>query len=81
MEKTLREIPMNRTMLESDAPFQIPKCYIGISPMDRAERTHGLVGHPFMLGDIARMMADITLLPYRLILRESVKNAKQFYGI
>jgi TatD DNase family protein len=68
-DETLKAIPLDRILLETDAPFLAP------------EPVRGSRNEPVNLIHIAQKIGEIREVEYELIARTTTENAKRLFGI
>jgi TatD DNase family protein len=73
LRELVREIPLNRLMVETDAPFLTPR---NISPRPRTGRNE-----PAFLPHIVSAVAECLRLPVEKIATETTRTAREFFGI
>lgn len=66
---TLPMPPIERTILETDAPFLTPKPF------------RGIINEPAYVREIAEWLSEKTATKFEIIERETTKNAKQLFDI
>ncbi len=66
---TLPTPPIERTILETDAPFLTPKPF------------RGIINEPAYIATIAEWLSEKLGLDYKIIERETTKNARQLFNI
>lgn len=69
VRETIRQCPMSQLMIETDSPFLAPVPYRG----KRCEPTYVI--------EVAKIVADIKVLPLIEVDRETTKNAVQFFSL
>lgn len=69
LKEVIKEIPLDRVMVETDAPFLAPVPYRG----KRAE--------PWMVREIISYIAGIKVLSFEEVDNKTSSNAKEFFGI
>lgn len=67
--EVVREIPLERLVLETDAPYLTP------------EPHRGKRNEPIYVEHVARKIAEIKGIPYEEVVRVTTENAKKVYGI
>lgn len=68
-DETLKNIPLDKIMVETDAPYLAPVPH-------RGERNE-----PLYVKYIAQKIADIKNIPFEDVAEQTTKNAKKFFGI
>ena len=66
---TLPTPPIERTILETDAPFLTPKPF------------RGIINEPAYIATIAEWLSEKLGLDYKIIERETTENARQLFNI
>jgi TatD DNase family protein len=69
LRDVLRYVPLDRMMLETDAPFLAP------------EGKRGKRNEPAYLVDLAREVARIKESDFDTVCAQTTQNAKKFFGI
>jgi TatD DNase family protein len=69
----VRDIPRDRLLLETDAPYLTPR---DLHPQPKARRNE-----PAFLPHIARAVAKALNLPFEEVVTETTKNARTFFGL
>lgn len=69
LEKVIKEIPLEKIMVETDAPYLAPVPYRG----KRAE--------PWMVSEVIQKIADIKGLSFKEVDQKTTTTAKKFFGI
>jgi len=73
LRDAVRFLPLDRMMLETDAPYLIPR---NIRPKPRSRRNE-----PMHLPHIAQSVADIVECDVQTVISETGRNAVQFFGL
>lgn len=66
-------IPVNRLMVETDAPYLLPGT---LAPKPKNRRNE-----PAFLGEVVSMIARLTDKPYDLVARETTETAQAFFNL
>jgi TatD DNase family protein len=69
----VREVPADRLMIETDAPYLLPR---DLKPMPRNRRNE-----PALLSHVARDVASATGKPIEQIAAETTATARAFFGL
>ncbi len=69
LNKVIKEVPFDKIMVETDAPYLAPTPYRG----KRAE--------PWMVKEVIQKIADIKELSFKNVEEKTSSNAKEFFGI
>lgn len=77
LKEVLQYVPLDRLMIETDAPFMLPKNV----PKNQLTKYHERRNEPAFLPFVAGTIAQIKGVGLDVIARHSTENAKGFFGI
>jgi TatD DNase family protein len=68
-DEMIKAVPLDKVMIETDAPFAAPKPY------------RGKTCEPWMVAEIARKIAELKGLDLEMVRLQLLKNTQDFFGI
>ena len=68
-DEMVREVPLNRILLETDAPFLTPEPY------------RGKRNEPAYVVEVAKKIAELKNEPYEKIVGQTTGNCKKLFGL
>lgn len=77
LKDVIRFVPLDRMMIETDAPFMLPKNV----PRDALTQHHERRNEPAFLPYVAKTIAEFKGLSLDVVAEHSTKTAKEFFGI
>lgn len=77
LKEVLQYVPLDRLMIETDAPFMLPKNV----PKNQLTKYHERRNEPAFLPFVAGTIAQIKGVGLDVIAKHSTENAKDFFGI
>lgn len=77
LEEVLRYVPLDKIMIETDAPFMLPKNV----PKTSLTKYHERRNEPAFLPYVAQSIASFKGISLEIVALETTKNTKEFFGI
>ena len=68
-DEIVREVPLERILLETDAPFLTPEPY------------RGKRNEPAYVIEVAKKLAELKNEPYEKVVEQTTKNCKNLFGL
>ena len=78
-EQVIKEVPLQKILLETDAPLQIPSCYRTQLHLQDSPSSHPLSSNPYMVFDVADYVAHLRGASFKTICSQTLRNTKTFF--
>lgn len=78
-QEAVRVVPINRLLLETDAPYMVPSSVP--RPQGGKDRRRTTVSHPGHIPLVAKKVAELKHIHEDEVLRATRENARQMYGV
>ncbi|KKQ73569.1 MAG: TatD deoxyribonuclease [Berkelbacteria bacterium GW2011_GWB1_38_5] len=78
--EVIREVPLEKILIETDCPYLTPEPYRGLSRLGGRAKA-GKRNEPAFVIEVAKKIAEIKKIPLEEVAKQTSKNATELFGL